>query len=168
MPLSINQIKAVGLLVIFAMIGLAAFLAVRYEREQGAAAVVKAQDEADLKASEANRIEDARRVAAQKENANETQRMDARSLAARQMDADRLAAVNEQLRKHAAVALSAAASSSAAAGQCQATASAFAELFGQCRAAYADLGRQADAALGDARARGLECEADYGVLTPAR
>lgn len=108
------------------------------------------------------------RIKAQKENADEAQRISARDRATRTAQDVRTGAADERVRGDVAAITARSGesgSSAAAAQQCAADIRALGAVFDACRAEYRGLARDADAAVDDARQRGIECAADYDSLT---
>ena len=167
---SLGVMKAIGVLALLALLGIFGGLLLASEKAQGHAEGLqqcqREKAEADERQAAADAQESQRRTAAQTEIANETQRLAARDRARLDADAAAAGAAGVRLRDHVAAAVAAATSDPAATGQCAATATALGELFESCRSRYADLGRQADGDLADARRRSSECAARYDALTP--
>lgn len=129
---------------------------------------VKVTDAA-LSAQTAARTEESRRDKAQKDAADETQRLAQLDRARRAGTDARVASADERLQHHTdAVAARGRDRSEdpAAAGECQAATATLADVFGACRRALRQLGRDDDEFIADLTQRVGECAARYDALTP--
>lgn len=120
-----------------------------------------------LAGEQAARLKEATWNQAQKENANESERIAARDQANHAAQARATGAADERLRSHI-TAITARSGSGAgnpgSTGQCAADITTLGSVLQACRTRYVQLGHDADEELDDARKRGSECASDYDSL----
>lgn len=143
---------------------------VGYARGHAELVVFKAEQTAKaLAATTAARTEETRREVAQKDVTDETQRL-AQLDRARRVAADARAGDADGRLQHSTAAVAAlscgTATDPAAASERQAGTAALVDVFGACRRALRQLGRDADDEVAELRRSGGECAGRYDALTP--